>query len=236
MKQSSNQTKAKIQADKLLPGRPVSASRTEMTELVLPQDSNLLGNILGGRVMHLIDIAGAIAAHRHCHRQVVTASVDHLDFLNPVRVGDLIVLEAQVNRAFHTSVEVGVEVFSEDSVAGVRKHTTTAFLTFVALDEIGKPVPVPPLIVKTSEERRRYREAGERRNLRLKARKKIRGRNVGSRLSLLPLFSVPSVFSVLKDFTVCESRKNSKAFNTENTEGTEKTKPRLTIPRSTTHR
>jgi acyl-CoA hydrolase len=143
-----------------------------MTELVLPQDSNLLGNILGGRVMHLIDIAGAIAAHRHCLRQVVTASVDHLDFLNPVRVGDLIVLEAQVNRAFHTSLEVGVEVFSEDAVAGLRKHTTQAFLTFVALDEAGKPVPVPPLLVKTSEERQRYLEAGERRNLRLQARKK----------------------------------------------------------------
>jgi acyl-CoA hydrolase len=172
MKSSSTQTKSKTNPEKLLPGRPVRASRTEMTELVLPQDSNLLGNILGGRVMHMIDIAGAIAAHRHCHRQVVTASVDHLDFLNPVRVGDLIVLEAHVNRAFHTSVEVGVEVFSEDSVAGVRKHTTTAFLTFVALDEIGRPVPVPPLIVKTSEERKRYWEAGERRNLRLKARKK----------------------------------------------------------------
>jgi len=143
-----------------------------MTEIVLPQDSNLLGNILGGRVMHLIDIAGAIAAHRHCLRQVVTASVDHLDFLNPVRVGDLIILEAQVNRAFHTSVEVGVEVYSEDSVAGVRKHTTKAFLTFVALDEAGKPVPVPPLIVKTGAERRRYEGAGERRNARLKARGK----------------------------------------------------------------
>jgi len=169
---STIQTKLKIQIGKPLPGRPVSASRTEMTELVLPQDSNLLGNILGGRVMHMIDIAGAIAAHRHCHRQVVTASVDHLDFLNPGRGGDLIVLEAQVNRAFRTSVEVGVEVFSEDTVAGVRKHTTTAFLTFVALDETGKPVPVPPLLVKTDEERRRYREAGKRRNLRLKARKK----------------------------------------------------------------
>ena len=136
MKSSSTASKFKTRSRKrCLPGRPVSASRTEMTELVLPQDSNLLGNILGGRVMHLIDIAGAIAAHRHCRRQVVTASVDHLDFLNPVRVGDLIVLEAHVNRAFHTSVEVGVEVFSEDSVAGVRKHTTTAFLTFVALDE-----------------------------------------------------------------------------------------------------
>ena len=163
----------KTQAGELLPGRPVSASRTEMTELVLPQDSNLLGNILGGRVMHLIDIAGAIAAHRHCRRQVVTVSVDHLDFLNPVRVGDLIVLEAQVNRAFHTSVEVGVQVFSEDSVEGVRKHTTQAFLTFVALDENSKPVAVPPLIVKTSEERRRYKEAGQRRALRMNTRKKI---------------------------------------------------------------
>ncbi len=164
--------KSKSRPEKLPPGRLVSASRTETAELVLPQDANLLGNILGGRVMHLIDIAGAIAAYRHCHRQVVTASVDHLDFLNPVRVGDLILLEAQVNRAFHTSVEVGVEVYSEDSVAGFRKHTTTAFLTFVALDEAGEAVPVPPLIVKTSAERRRYREAGERRRLRLKARKK----------------------------------------------------------------
>ena len=142
-----------------------------MTELVLPQDANLLGNILGGRVMHLIDVAGAIAAHRHCHRQVVTASVDHLDFLNPVRVGDLIVLEAQVNRAFRTSMEVGVEVFSEDSSAGIRKHTTKALLTYVALDEGGHPASVPPLIAETGEERQRYRGAGERREARLKAQK-----------------------------------------------------------------
>jgi acyl-CoA hydrolase len=159
---------------KILPGRPVSASRTEMIELVLPQDANLLGNILGGRVMHLIDIAGAIAAHRHCHLQAVTASVDHLDFLNPIRVGELIVLESQVNRAFHTSMEVGVEVFSENYVKGERKHTTTAFLTFVAIDETGKPCLVPPLIMKTSQERRRYREAGERRNARLATSAKLR--------------------------------------------------------------
>src|SRR5580704_3543122 len=131
MKRSSTPTSSKTEPEKLLPGRPVSASRTEMIEIVLPQDANLLGNILGGRVMHLIDVAGAIAAHRHCHHQVVTASVDHLDFLNPVRLVDLIVLEAQVNRAFRTSIEVGVEVFSED-VMGKRKHTTTAFLMFVA--------------------------------------------------------------------------------------------------------
>ncbi len=181
---AANETICKlIEADpgNSLPGRPVSASRTDMIELVLPQDANLLGNILGGRVMHLIDIAGAIAAHRHCHRQVVTASVDHLDFLNPIRLGELIVLEAQVNRAFHTSVEVGVEVFSENYSKGERKHTTTAFLTFVALDESGNPSPVPPVIVKTQEERRRYREAGERRKARLAARAKGREIRKGSR-------------------------------------------------------
>src|ERR1700722_11141656 len=115
---ASPRAKPKTQSRQLvLPGRPVSASRTEMTELVLPQDANLLGNILGGRVMHLIDVAGAIAAHRHCKQPVVTASVDHLDFLNPVRLGDLIVLESQVNGAFRTSIEVGVDVFSEDFVS-----------------------------------------------------------------------------------------------------------------------
>jgi acyl-CoA hydrolase len=154
------------------PGRPVSASRTEMIELGLPQDANPLGNILGGRVMHLIDIAGAIATHRHCRLQAVTASVDHLDFLNPIRVGELIVLQSQVNRAFHTSVEVGVEVYSENFVTGERKHTTTAFLTFVALGSDGHPTPVPSLIVETAEERRRYREAWERRKSRLALRAK----------------------------------------------------------------
>jgi acyl-CoA hydrolase len=172
---------SKVRSGNALTGRPVSASRTDMIEMVLPQDANLVGNILGGRVMHLIDIAGAIAAHRHCHRQVVTASVDHLDFLNPVRLGELIVLEAQVNRAFHTSMEVGVEVFSENYSKGERKHTTTAFLTFVALDEIGNPCPVPPVILKTQEERRRFREAGERRKARLAARAKRRKRGKGDR-------------------------------------------------------
>jgi acyl-CoA hydrolase len=169
MKPSAKVSKGNGSGDE---GRTVVNSRTEMTEMVLPQEANLLGNILGGRVMHFIDIAGAIAAHRHCHSQVVTASVDHLDFLNPIRVGELIVLEAQVNRAFHTSLEVGVEVFSENYSKGDRKHTTTAFLTFVALDEIGNPCPVPPLIVSSDEERRRFREAGERRKARLALRAK----------------------------------------------------------------
>jgi acyl-CoA hydrolase len=165
---------SKANHKRALPGRSVSASRTEMTEVVLPQDANPLGTILGGHVMHLIDIAGAIAVHRHCRLQAVTASVDHLDFLNPIHVGELIVLESQVNRAFKTSVEVGVEVFSENYFTGKRKHTTTAFLTFVAIDENGEAVPVPPLILRTPEERRRYREAGERRRARLAARAKQR--------------------------------------------------------------
>ncbi len=162
---------AKQKSGNALPGRPVSASRTEMTELGLPQDANPLGNILGGRVMHLIDIAGAIAMQRHCRMQSVTASVDHLDFLNPIHMGELIVLESHVNRAFHTSVEVGVEVYSENFISGERKHTTTAFLTFVALDSAGRPAPVPPVIPESAEERLRFREAGERREARVASRK-----------------------------------------------------------------
>ncbi len=117
-----------------LAGKPVSASRTEMTEVVLPQDANVFGNILGGRVMHLVDIAAAITAHRHCRSMAVTASVDHIDFRNPIRVGEVIMLKASLNRAFHTSMEIGVKVFSEDILTGERKHTTSAYVTFVALD------------------------------------------------------------------------------------------------------
>jgi acyl-CoA hydrolase len=170
----SSPKKPKVSAARRSPGRPVSASRTEMIEVVLPQDANPIGYILGGRVMHLIDIAGAIAMHRHCHSLAVTASVDHVDFHNPIRVGELIILESQVNRAFHTSAEVGVEVYSENYLNGGRKHTTSAFVTFVAIDENHQPRPVPPLIVKTAEERRRYREAGERRKVWLVARAKRR--------------------------------------------------------------
>lgn len=151
-------------------GRSVAASRTKMVEIVLPQDANPLGFILGGRVMHLIDIAGAIATHRHCKSLAVTASVDSLVFLNPIRVGELILLEAQVNRAFKTSLEVGVNVFSENFVTGERKHTTSALVTYVAIDENRMPRLVPPLIVRTPAERRRYREAGRRRLARLAAR------------------------------------------------------------------
>jgi acyl-CoA hydrolase len=153
-------------------GRRVSESRTEMVEVVLPQDANVLGNILGGRVMHLVDIAGAIAAHRHCRSHVVTASVDHLDFRNPILIGELIVLKASVNRAFHTSLEVGVKVFSENVLSGERKHTTSAYLTYVAVDAEGRPIPVPPLVCETAEDRRRFRDALARRKTRLAHRYK----------------------------------------------------------------
>ena len=153
-------------------GKPGAASRVEMVEVVLPNDANPLGNILGGRVMHLIDIAAAIAAHRHSNSYVVTASVDYVDFRYPIRVGDLIVLKSSVNRVFHTSMEVGVKVFSENVLTGQRRHTSSAYVTFVAIDENGRPKPVPPLLLRTAEERRRFREAAARRRIRLAHQRK----------------------------------------------------------------
>jgi acyl-CoA hydrolase len=155
----------------LRPGKPVSASRSEMAEVVLPAQTNALGKLLGGHVMHLVDIAAAMAAHRHSNSYVVTASVDYIDFRNPVNLGEIVMLRSQVNRVFHTSMEVGVEVQSENVLTGERKQTTTAFVTFVAIDEFtGRPRPVPPLILKTAEEKRRYREAAQRRKVRLELR------------------------------------------------------------------
>jgi acyl-CoA hydrolase len=157
------------------PGKRVSASRSEMTEVVLPQDANPLGNILGGRVMHLMDIAAAIAAHRHSNSYVVTASVDYVDFRNPIRVGELIILKSSVNRVFHTSLEVGVKIFSENTLTGERKHTTSAYVTFVAIDENRQPHAVPPLILETKDDKRRFRQAGERRRIRLAQRFRHQG-------------------------------------------------------------
>ena len=117
--------------------------------------------------MHLIDVAGAIVASRHCRAQVVTVSVDSLRFLHPVRVGKLVVLDAFVTRAFHTSVEVEVEVFSEDPLTGERTKTSTAFLTFVAVDASGKPIRVPPVLAETEKEKGRYKDALRRRKRRL---------------------------------------------------------------------
>jgi len=154
-------------------GKPVSASASEMAEVVLPAQTNALGKLLGGHVMHLVDIVAAMAASRHANSYMVTASVDYIDFRNPVSLGEIVLLKAHVNRVFHTSLEIGVEVFSEDILTGERKHTTSAFVTFVAIDEhTRKPRPVRPLILKTSEERRRWREAAIRREIRLALRKR----------------------------------------------------------------
>lgn len=155
-------------------GKPVSTSRVEMVEVVLPNDANALGSMLGGRVMHLIDIATAIAAHRHSNSYVVTASVDYLDFRNPIYVGELILLKSSVNRVFNTSMEVGVKVFSENVLTGERKHTSSAYVTFVAVNKGREPQPVAPLILETAEDRRRWREAAHRRKIRLAHRYKKR--------------------------------------------------------------
>jgi acyl-CoA hydrolase len=156
-------------------GKPVSASRSELVEAVLPNDANPLGAMLGGRVMHLIDIAGALAAHRHSNSHVVTASVDYLDFRAPILVGEFIVLQSSVNRVFHSSMEVGVKVFAENFLTGERRHSSSAYVTFVAIDLNRKPRAVPPLILETDEDRRRWREAGERRKHRLEMRHKSPG-------------------------------------------------------------
>lgn len=149
-----------------LPARPVAQSQSEMTELILPNDTNTLGNLLGGRLMNFIDLVGAMAAFRHARSHVVTASMEHIDFIAPVHVGDLLILKSSVNRAFHTSMEVGVKVWVENTIAGIHRHVASAYLTFVAIDTQGRRVPVPPLQCDTDDERRRYEDAGRRREMR----------------------------------------------------------------------
>jgi acyl-CoA hydrolase len=146
--------------------RPVRESQSEMVEIVLPNDANPLGALLGGRLMHWIDLAGALAAHRHARTFVVTASIDHLDFLVPVHVGDLVIFRSSVNRVFRTSMEIGVKVWVENYIAGERKHVSSAYLTFVAVDRHGRRLAVPPVVPETEEEKHRYEDAGRRREIR----------------------------------------------------------------------
>ncbi len=155
-------------------GKTVRESISEYSELALPNDANGLGNVLGGKVMHLVDLAAAMAAMRHARRPVVTASVDSLHFLHPVRIGQLIVLRSSVNRVFRTSMEVGVHVETETLMTGEKLHTCSAYLTFVALNVDGKAAAVPPVIPETETELRRYREAGERREYRLALRNRLK--------------------------------------------------------------
>ncbi len=151
------------------PARPVSASQVEMLELVLPSDANSLGNALGGRVMHHMDMCAAIAAQRHAAHVCVTASVDRIDFRSPVRVGELLVLKASVNYAGRTSMEVGVRCEAENARTGERRHAASAYFTFVALDDDLRPTAVPSVVAGTAEERRRSRAAKARRDQRLTA-------------------------------------------------------------------
>lgn len=150
--------------------KPVSESRVEMTEIVLPEDTNQYGHAWGGRVMTLIDKAAAIASVRHCRSNVVTASVDSLVFRAPVKLGHILRVFGSVNAAFHSSMEVGVKVLSEDPLSSLQAHCCSAFVTMVALDATGRPTPVPGLLPESSEDRRRQRDAARRRRARLAVR------------------------------------------------------------------
>jgi acyl-CoA hydrolase len=153
-----------------------SESQIVMTELVLPNDTNYLQNLLGGRLMHWVDIAAALSAMKHSGRVCVTASVDEINFFEPIKLGHVVKLYAQVNRAFKTSMEIGVKVYREDPLNGTEAHTSTAYLTFVAIDQYGKPLPVPPVEPETEEEKRRYDHAQFRREQRLKNRELLKQR------------------------------------------------------------
>jgi acyl-CoA hydrolase len=150
--------------------RRASETYAEYSELCLPNDTNTLGTMLGGHVMHLVDLCGAIAAIRLARCPVVTASIDRMTFLHPVHVGELVTLKSQVNRVFRTSMEVGVKVWVENLHTGKVKHTSSAYLTFVALDSGGRRVLLPPVVPETAEEKRRFEEAAQRRAYRLALR------------------------------------------------------------------
>jgi len=146
--------------------RKVSESQSERSEIIFPSDSNALGNLFGGRLMQFIDLVGAMAASRHARAITVTASMDHLDFVAPVHVGDLLILKASVNRAFRTSMEVGVKAMVEDIREQKLRHVSSAYITFVAVDMQGNSIVVPQLELETEHQRRSYEDAGRRREMR----------------------------------------------------------------------
>ena len=156
--------------------KKVQESQVIMHELVLPNDTNLLGNILGGRVMHLMDICAAMSAYKHARRPVVTASVDHLDFLAPAKKGDIVILKSSVNYVHKTSMEVGVRIEAETPLTGETRHTASAYLTFVALNENKKPMKIPEIIPETDKENYRYNEGKKRALDRRKRLKEIKNK------------------------------------------------------------
>lgn len=156
----------------MIPAKKISDSQITMTELVLPNYTNQLGNLLGGQLMHWIDICAALSAAKHNQRVCVTASVDRIDFHHPIRLGDAVTLTSTINRVFKTSMEVGVKVYAQNFREGTKIHTNTAYLTFVSVDSNGKPVDGIEGIPESEDEKRRYNEALTRRENRLKDRKK----------------------------------------------------------------
>ncbi|MDE1177633.1 MAG: acyl-CoA thioesterase [Edaphobacter sp.] len=146
--------------------RTVCGSQSERSEIIFPADANALGNLFGGRLMQYIDLVGAMAASRHARAVTVTASMDHLDFVAPVHVGDLLILKASVNRAFKTSMEVGVKAMVEDVRRNRLRHVSSAYLTYVAMDMTGQKLVVPQVIPETEHQKRRYEDAGRRREMR----------------------------------------------------------------------
>jgi acyl-CoA hydrolase len=145
---------------------PVSASQSERSEIIFPADTNALGALFGGRLMQFMDLVGAMAASRHARSFTVTASMDHLDFVAPVKVGDLLILKSSVNRAFRTSMEIGVKAMVEDVREQRLRHVSSAYLTFVSVDAAGHSVEVPQVIPETQHQIRRYEDAGRRREMR----------------------------------------------------------------------
>jgi acyl-CoA hydrolase len=163
-------------SSKSLPLKPVAQSQVTMTEMVLPQHTNALGSVFGGTVMSWVDIAAATCAMRHCAKQVVTASVDAMHFLAPVRLGWVVTIQASVNYVGGTSCEIGVKVTSENPISGERFHTASAYLTFVALDSHGKPATIPGILLQSDEEKRRHASARLRRESRLKLKTELQAR------------------------------------------------------------
>jgi acyl-CoA hydrolase len=170
----------------ILTGRPVRESRADYTYIPLANDANPLGNVLGAKIMYLVDLCAWLAAQRHSRRPAVTAAIDQMSFVHPIPMGQLIVLRSSVNRVFRTSMEVGVKVWAENPRTGEMRNTSSAYLTFVAIGEDGKPVAVAPVIAETEEEKRRYHEAGCRRAQRMATRNGLAPTTTQSAAELVP--------------------------------------------------
>ena len=152
------------------PGKVVRDSQHESSELMMPHHANNLGHVFGGVMLSMMDRTAAVAAFRHCRLNVVTASIDRVDFREPIHVGDLVVMKASVNFVGRTSLEVGVRVEADELLSGRRRHTNSCYLTFVAVDRNGRPIEIPPLVPETPDELRRFHAAQQRRKVRLQER------------------------------------------------------------------